>query len=478
MKNITYRVACPLVGFLLFFFSTFQSIAALPDFTGLVEKYSSAVVNISTTQKIGNNHRSRIQIPGLPEGHQFGELFQKFFENQPDFNFDPDGFDAQSLGSGFIVSEDGYVITNAHVIEGADEILVKLFDRRELVAEVIGADEQTDIALLKINANNLPKVKLGSSEDLKVGAWVMAIGNPFGFDHTVTAGIVSAKGRSFYNENYVPFIQTDVAINPGNSGGPLFNTRGEVIGVNSRISSEPGRRSYAGLSFAIPAEVVQDVMGQLRDKGHVSRGWLGVMIQDITPGLADSFGLQKPRGALVAKILEGSPAEAARIEVGDVILKFNGISLTTSSQLPPLVGSLQAGQRVMLDVLRQGKTKTLEIKIGRLPGEQYAHRPATYPHDNKQAISDYLGLNVKNLSSEHKKEFGIDYGVIVINVNEGPAEKAGLRPGDVIQMIDNRRIKDIASLENTLSSLKGGRSVAILVYREVGPVFLAMRVPK
>lgn len=450
--------------------------AELPDFTQLVEKYSPAVVNISTTQKKESRGHPDIQIPGIPN-EQFGDLFRKFFENRPDLF--PDDFDAQSMGSGFIVSADGYVLTNAHVIEDADEILVKLYDRRELVAKVIGSDEKTDIALLKIDAKNLPTVKIGSSQDLKVGAWVMAIGNPFGFDHTVTAGIVSAKGRSFHNENYVPFIQTDVAINPGNSGGPLFNIKGEVVGVNSRISSEPGRRSYAGLSFAIPAEVARDVMLQLKEKGHVSRGWLGVMIQDVTPELAQSFGLQRPQGALVARVLEGSPAESGKVEVGDVILKFNGTVLRTSSELPPLVGSLRAGEIVSLEIMRNGSVKTLPIKIGELPEEPLAdHQSDSMPVTPPTLTSTRLGLNLQELNDKIRADRGTQYGVMVSEVHEGPAQGIGLRKGDIIQVINNRKVTSIQVFNDIVASIEAGRSVAILVHRDSGPVFLALRLPE
>ncbi len=470
-KNLSLKLV--FAGLLLLFPT--QIIASFPDFTVLVEKYSPAVVNISTTQKIESNTQSRFQVPRLPEDHQFGELLRKFFEQRPDFG-GPNSFDTQSMGSGFIVSEDGYVLTNAHVIEGADEIIVKLHDRRELSAQIIGTDEQTDIALLKVEADNLPTVKMGSSKDLRVGAWVMAIGNPFGFDHTVTAGIVSAKGRSFHNENYVPFIQTDVAINPGNSGGPLFNVRGEVVGVNSRISSGPGRRSYMGLSFAIPAEVAKDVMLQLKDKGHVSRGWLGVMIQDVTPELAQSFGLEKPLGALVARVLEGSPAESGKVQVGDIIMKLDSTMISTSSELPPLVGRLQAGQTVTLEVMRQGNTEKLIIRIGELPDQPLAGVVTPAPQ-KKIVTSERLGLDLENLTEEMKAETGAKYGVMVTGVYEGPAEDMGLREGDIIQVIDNKKVTRVEELKRIVASLQARESVAILVYRETGPVFLAMRIP-
>jgi len=447
---------------------------SLPDFTTLVEKYSPAVVNISTTQKVNAINGHNFQIPGLPENHEFGELFKKFFEHQQQFG-GPESFEEQSLGSGFIVSADGYILTTAHVVADADEILVRLYDRRELQATVVGTDEQTDIAVLKIEARNLPTVIPGSSKDIKVGEWVMAIGNPFGFDHTVTAGIVSAKGRSFHNENYVPFLQTDVAINPGNSGGPLFNTKGEVVGINSRISSEPGRRSYAGLSFAIPAEVAWDVMQQLRTNGQVSRGWLGVMIQDVTPELSRSFGLDKPKGALVAKVIEDSPAHHSDVKVGDIILKFNNHQVNTSSELPPLVGSLRAGEVVRLGIIREGKQKVLKVKIGELPKEVLTAE-IRKKRDQSTRI-EQLGLKLRELDEKSKKESGAEHGVLVVGVTGGPAEEIGLRKEDIIQMIDNQKVASIADLQKIVAALKPGRSVAILVYRGTGPVFLAMRMP-
>ena len=287
----------------------------LPDFTELVEENSGAVVNISTTKQneVKRGLPPGMDIPDLPEDNPFGDLLRRFFgEHGGDGE---DFFNSRSLGSGFIISKDGYVITNHHVVKGADEIIVKLNDRRELVAELVGSDPRSDIALLKLNATDLPTVRIGSSDDVKVGQWVLAIGSPFGFDASVTAGIVSAKGRSLPSENYVPFIQTDVAINPGNSGGPLFDLDGNVVGINSQIYTRSG--GFMGLSFAIPMEVAMDVVDQIKTHGYVSRGWLGVYIQEVTRELAESFGMDKPAGALVAKILPDSPAEESDIKVGD-----------------------------------------------------------------------------------------------------------------------------------------------------------------
>jgi len=327
----------------------------LPDFTQLVETYGPAVVNISTSSKKNNNEENSKEkqpdyraIPGIPEDSPFYEFFRRFFDNEGNDFFEERP--ATSLGSGFIISTDGYVVTNNHVINEAQEIIVRLSDRREFTAKIIGSDKRSDLALLKVEATDLPTVKLGSSTNLKVGEWVLAIGSPFGFDYSVTAGIVSAKGRSLPSDTYVPFIQTDVAINPGNSGGPLFNLAGEVIGVNSQIYSRTG--GFMGLSFAIPVNVLKDVVEQLKAKGKVTRGWLGVLIQDVTGELAESFSMEKPAGALVAKVLPDSPAAAAKFQVGDIITQFNDKPIERSADLPPLVGSTPVDSKVTTTVIR------------------------------------------------------------------------------------------------------------------------------
>jgi serine protease Do len=306
--------------------------AALPDFTTIVDAAKDSVVNISTKTRAKKSDTSEYNIPELPEGSPFGELFEKFFDRD---ELDRRGRESQSLGSGFIISKDGYILTNHHVVTGADEVIVRMSNRKEYVARLVGSDEASDVAVLKVDADeDLPVLRFGDSEKLKVGAWVLAIGSPFGFDHSVTAGIVSAKGRSLPSDNYVPFIQTDVAINPGNSGGPLFNLDGEVIGINSQIYSRTG--GFMGLSFAIPIEMAVDVADQIKETGSVSRGWLGVLIQEVTRELAESFGMENPHGALVAKVLDDSPAAAAGLEVGDVIVEFNGKKVMRSSGLPQI----------------------------------------------------------------------------------------------------------------------------------------------
>jgi serine protease Do len=362
--------------YLLLFTSLGVQAGSLPDFVDLVKQSSPAVVNISTTQHKTLNKRFRhnFQIPNLPEDSPLNDLFQKFFgqgqgqgQNEEEHDEPPGrGYDAQSLGSGFVISQDGIILTAAHVVDGADKVIVRLSDRREFEAKVVGADKRSDVAVLKIDTTGLPVVKIGSTEDLEVGEWVLAIGSPFGFEHSATAGIVSAKRRNLPSENYVPFIQTDVAINPGNSGGPLIDLDGEVVGVNSQIYSRTG--GFMGLSFAIPIEMAMNVADQLQTKGRVSRGWLGVLIQDVTRELADSFGMKHPKGALVAKVVPDSPAEKAGVQVGDIILKYNGQQISNSSMLPPLVGSSGIDHPAELEILRAGKKRTLKVEILGLPG--------------------------------------------------------------------------------------------------------------
>ncbi len=447
----------------------------LPDFTQLVEETGNAVVNISTTQKIKTgsmNLPEGIEIPDLPEGSPFGDLFKHFF-GEPGGNGVPQEREAKSLGSGFIISEDGYVLTNNHVVKDASEIIVRLEDRRELKAKVIGTDERSDVALLKIEADHLPVAKIGKSEDLKVGEWVLAIGSPFGFDRSATAGIVSAKGRALPRENYVPFIQTDVAINPGNSGGPLFNLDGEVVGVNSQIYSRTG--GYMGLSFSIPIEVAMDVAGQLKEHGKVSRGWLGVLIQDVTLDLAKSFGMSKPQGALVAKVLPDSPAARAKFEVGDIVVAFNGKEINRSSALPPVVGSTPVGKKVPVKVIRGGRSQTLWVTLGELPDEE---EPIAKAEESKTTSDNRLNIKVADLTDQQRKELELDSGILVEAVGDGPAADAGVRGGDILLRIDNKPVNDVDAFEKQIKKLPAGRSVAILVQRRGGPIFLAMKVPE
>jgi serine protease Do len=450
--------------------------ASLPNFSDLVEKASPAVVNISTTQKRTVHSRlpEGLEIPDLPEDSPFGELFRHFFGEEGGGTL-PRQRETASLGSGFIITEDGYVLTNYHVVEGAEEILVRTSDYAEYEAEVVGGDKRSDIALIKIAAEGLPALETGSSKDLKVGEWVLAIGSPFGFDHSATAGIVSAKGRNLPSENYVPFIQTDVAINPGNSGGPLFDLDGKVVGVNSQIYSRTG--GFMGLSFAIPIEVAMNVAEQLRTTGRVSRGWIGVLIQDVNRELAESFGMDHPSGALIAQILPGGPAEAAGLQVGDVILTYNGTEVKNSAKLPPLVGASPVNRPAKLELMRDGKRRSMEIVIGELPADNETVTAMSKPVPGK---ASRLGLTVAPLGEEQRAELEIerDAGVLVEEVKPGPAQAAGIRQGDVILKLGGDWVKSVDQFGQLSKELPGGRSVAVLVQRGKGPLFLALRLPE
>jgi len=449
---------------------------ALPEFTDLVAENGPTVVNISTKQVQTLQPGYPGLAPESPGESPLEDFFRHFFgEPGDDPGFPGDGEQARSLGSGFIISADGYVLTNAHVVEGADEILVRTSDRGELVASLVGTDRRSDIALLKVDAHALPVVRIGSAKDLKVGEWVLAIGSPFGFEHSATAGIVSAKGRSLPSENYVPFIQTDVAINPGNSGGPLFNLDGEVVGVNSQIYSRTG--GFMGLSFAIPIDMAMDVADQLKTKGRVSRGWLGVLIQDVTRELAPTFGLSQPRGALVAQVLPGSPAQAAGLEAGDVILSYQGKEVPTSSVLPPLVGATAVGEDVRLEVLHQGRMLTVEVRIDELPDDdQMAAGNSAEPLPGK---ANRLGVVAGELTDEQRERLGLDNGgVLVESIELGPAESAGITAGDVILMLDNKPVDDLAGFNRIVEAIEPGRTVSVLIHRGDGRMFYALRIPK
>ncbi len=473
MYKLFYRNVISLISSLLLVLVSFQATARdLPDFTKLVESNSAAVVNISTSNKQSphGGMPPGFNLPDIPENSPFYEFFKKYFEDLP--KGQGPSPERSSLGSGFIISKDGYVITNHHVVKDSDEIIVRLNDRREYVAELIGSDERSDIAVLKIDASNLPVLALGKTSDLKVGEWVLAIGSPFGFDHSVTAGIVSAIGRSLPNENYVPFIQTDVAINPGNSGGPLFNLDGEVIGVNSQIYSRTG--GFMGLSFAVPVDVVERVYQQLRDKGRVTRGWLGVLIQDVTRELAESFDMDHPHGALIAKVLPDGPAEKAGIEVGDIVTKFNGNNVNFSSDLPPLVGSTAIDDVVQVEVIRRSKYKTIRVKISELPTDEQV--AATNTGKKQESSNNPLNMNVSDLSDQQREEMGIeDHGVLIDEVGSGPAETAGIRSGDVLLLMNNTKVKNAEHFSQLMTSLPKGKSIPVLIQRRGGPIFLALK---
>ena len=445
---------------------------SLPDFTELVERNRAAVVNISTTQRrTVPADRPRMprgfEMPDLPEDSPFREFFRRFFGEG-----ELEEFDTQFLGSGFIISQDGFIISNNHVVRNADEVIVRLSDRREYKARVVGTDEPSDVALLKIDADGLPAVRLGTGYELKVGEWVLAIGSPFGFDHSVTAGIVSAKGRSLPRENYVPFIQTDVAINPGNSGGPLFNLQGEVVGVNSQIFSRTG--GFMGLSFAIPIDVAMDVADQLREKGRVSRGWLGVLIQDVTRELAESFGMAKPQGALVARVLEGSPAERAGFEVGDILLSFDEHAIERSSDLPPIVGRTRVGREVEVEILRSGQSMILKVTTDELPADDELQVAAAGTPGDVEATK--LGLVVRDMTDEERASVDVaEQGVVVNDVLAGPAERAGIRAGDLIFMLNNQKIASSDDFARLVAELPRDKAVSVLVQRQGNPIFLALK---
>lgn len=448
----------------------------LPDFTELAEKQGPAVVNISiTTVMHGNNVAA---MPGMPNDEAMQELFRHFgIPGMPGMqgNGRQDGqdFKSQSLGSGFIISADGYVLTNAHVINEADEVLVKLYDKREFKAKIIGLDKRTDVALIKIEASGLPKVTIGDPNTLKVGEWVAAIGSPFGLENTMTAGIVSAKGRALPQENYVPFIQTDVAINPGNSGGPLFNLKGEVVGINSQIYSKNG--GSMGLSFSIPIDVAMDISNQLKQSGRIARGWLGIAIQEITKDLADSFGMKTTNGALIAGVEKNGPADKSGLESGDVIVKFDTKVITTSSDLPRAVASVKPGKMVSVDVIRKGNPKTLQVVVGEMPGEQ-AEGAATNKETSKAEVNR-IGLTLQELSPAQKKKLNGKSGLLVLD-STGAAAQAGIRRGDVILGLNNSDSQTVDAFNKQISAVPTGKTIAVLVQRGENTLYLPIKVTK
>jgi serine protease Do len=453
--------------------------AQLPDFTRLVEDQGNAVVNISTTQAVRRT-AALPQVPGM-EDEEVLEFFRRFIPRQPGPGQPGPGpgpaprSESRSLGSGFIISPDGYVLTNAHVVEGADEITVKFTDKREFKAKVIGADKRTDIALIKIDATGLPAVRFGDPAKLKVGEWVVAIGSPFGFENTVTAGIVSAKGRSLPQENFVPFIQTDVAINPCNSGGPLFNMRGEVVGINSQIYSRTG--GFMGLSFAIPADVALDVQKQLKEKGRVARGRIGVVIQEVTRDLATSFGLDRPRGALVNSVEKGSPADKAGIEPTDIILSFDGKAVDGSSDLPRIVGSTRPGSNSTVEVWRKGATKKLTLTVGELQEDRVASADKPRPQKAPEAQANRLGIVVAELSADQRKDMKISGGLVVTEVKPD-ARASDVRKGDVLLMLAHKgqqtELKSVEQFNKLLSGLDKNAVITLQVKRGETTAFVTI----
>ncbi|HTT70234.1 MAG TPA: DegQ family serine endoprotease [Anaeromyxobacteraceae bacterium] len=426
-----------------------------PDFSSIVKRFGPAVVNVSIT--------GTVKAGEQPTPFPFGQIdpndpFYQFFKH---FQV-PQGEEmVHGLGSGFIVKSDGVILTNAHVVANASQVTVKLTDGREFKAKVIGVDKPTDIAVLKIDAKGLPTVDIGDSSNVQVGAWVLAIGSPFGFENSASAGIVSAKARSLPNESYVPFLQTDVPVNPGNSGGPLFDTSGKVIGVNSQIYTNSG--GYQGLSFAIPIDVAMKVEGELAAHGKVTRGRLGVTIQDVNQELADSFGLKKPEGALVSQVEKGSPADKAGIEPGDVILKLDGHEVTHSSDLPPMVSDLAPGARAELQVWRKGATRSLDVVVGENAEGQVASA------DQGGQGHGRLGLAVRPLTPEERQQAGVGAGLLVEQVS-GPAARAGIEPGDVVLSLNGTPVKNVDEMRGLLSH--AGKHVALLVKRGEGRLFV------
>jgi serine protease Do len=450
---------------------SFAQTRGLPDFTELAEKQGPAVVNISTTQVI----RGQAQVMPFPfdENDPAFEFFKRFIPRNPGGGM-PRDFENKSLGSGFIISGDGYILTNAHVVDGADEVTVRLTDKREFKAKTIGADKRTDVALIKIEASGLPTVRLGDPGQLKVGEWVVAIGSPFGFDNSVTAGIVSAKGRALPQENYVPFLQTDVAINPGNSGGPLFNMRGEVVGVNSQIYSRSG--GYMGVSFAIPIDVAMDIQNQLRASGKVSRGRLGVVIQEVSKELADSLGLPKPVGAVVNSVEKGGPADKAGLEAGDVILKFDGKVITNSADLPRMVGATRPGSRSVAQVWRKGTTRDITVTVGEILDEKQASTKPQQGSKPSEQTANRLGLVVSELTADQKRELKMSSGLLIEDVRGSRSE---LRPGDIIIAIISKgattEVKTAEQFNKLLAHFGKGSNVTLLVRRGEMQTFVTIK---
>ncbi len=435
-------------------------LTGLPDFTELYEKQSPAVVSIDVTQK---SKRSR--FPDVAEDDPFYEFFRRFGQVPRQRGAPEREPEAQSVGSGFLISSDGYLVTNAHVVDGADEVKVNLADKREFKAKVVGADKRTDIALLKIEGKDLPKVSIGDPDKLKVGEWVVAIGKPFGLDNTMTAGIVSAKGRDLPQENLVPYIQTDVAINPGNSGGPLFNLKGEVVGVNSLIFSRSG--GYMGLAFAIPIDVAMATANQLRDKGRVTRGRIGVQIQEVTKELADAFGLPKPAGALVNSVEKGGPADKAGVESEDIILKVDGRDVRSSNELPRIITMVKPGTKVTLGVWRKGTAKDIVVTVAEIPDDGAAAQPKRGAAPKEKAKPNRMGLSLADLTDEQKKELDLKSGVLIEDV--APTVRGNVQPGDVIVAIISRGTatdaKSAEQVNGLLSKLEKGASVAMRLRR-------------
>ena len=467
MKRLSFNLF-----FVLLIFFNNSNAFNLPDFSVIAEEQGNTVVNISVV----NESQSNQNINLSRDEEQLQEFFKRF--GIPGFpGMTPPGEGRQKkpasgTGSGFIIESDGYIITNAHVVYQAETVVVKLADKREFNAEVIGLDRRTDVALLKIKANKLPKVTFGNSDLIKVGQWVAAIGSPFGLENTMTVGVISAINRALPQENFVPFIQTDVAINPGNSGGPLFDTKGNVIGINSQIYSKTG--GSMGLSFAIPIDVAINVAEQLKTNGKVIRGWLGIIIQEITKELSESFGMKNTQGALVAGVEKKSPADSGGLLPGDVIIKFNKNIINKSSDLPKYVGMTKPKTTVPVEILRKGKVITLNIKVGAIPSQE---KIANSRLENQPSKFNSIGLVLQSLSAQQKKKIGGRKGLLVKDV-QGSSLTAGIMKGDIILVVNNTPVKSIQSFNNNLRKIPDGKVIAILLYRNGDTLFVPVKVKK
>jgi serine protease Do len=445
------------------------TVRALPDFSPLVEKYGPAVVNVEVVEKAQPQNGPQ----GLSPNDPFYDFFRRFGIPTPDQGQRGNAPPARGAGSGFIVSADGYILTNTHVVGNADEVTVRLTDRREFPAKVIGADERTDVAVIKINATNLPTVRLGDPAKIKPGQWVLAIGSPFGFENSATAGIISATARSLPSDNYVPFIQTDVAVNPGNSGGPLFNLAGEVIGINSQIFSRTG--GYMGVSFAIPIDVARNVEDQLVKTGKVVRGRIGVTIQDVNAQLAESFGLDRPRGALVSSVEKDGPAAKAGLQPGDVILGVNGKPIERYGELSGNIAAMKPGTDAALDVWRGGKKVNVTVKVTELKEQQQtAKTPGARQKERATNQAAQFGLTVRQLDAQEKEQAETQGNLVVEEVT-GPAASAGVQPGDIILGVNGKRVKTVKELQDEAKS--SGKNVALLIQREDAQIFVPLRIP-
>ncbi len=448
-------------------------LVALPDFTPIVKHYGPAVVNISTTE---TKEARQPQSP-FPPNSPFNQFFAPFMG--PGGQGAPaQKYQVQSLGSGFIVSPDGYIVTAAHVVRGAQKIIVSLTNHQQYRAKLVGLSNRIDVALLKIDAKNLPTVQIGDSGRLQVGQWVLAVGAPFGFENSVTQGVVSATSRPLPDDPYIPFIQTDVPINPGNSGGPLFNMKGQVIGINDQIYTNSG--GYMGLSFSIPINVAMDAVKQLKIHQKVHFGWLGVMVQDVSMDLAQSFHMKEPMGALVSQVEPGGPAAKAGLKPGDVIVSFDGQPIYNSAQLPPLVGALPAGFQAKVGIIRDGKAMTLPITVESLPStmeDQTGEAQQEKAPEQKGSVAR-MKIQVGPLSAAARQQLDVSSGVLVLGVANGPAALAGIRPGDVILQVAQQPVQNVSQLQKMVAALPAGQPVPVLIHRREGNFYVVLSLPR